>query len=133
MQSPFVSCYVYTLSDHLRQHATDFKSLVDINILAVVLFQNTLLTMQDLEILRLQTITESKKLDYLYQKMVLLGGEEYTRFLNSLQDPYASQHDGHKQLYEKLSISQQEIHQYQTTESSLEADYSTSKLFIMHS
>ena len=105
---------------------------MDINILVFVLFEKGLLTVQDIEYLKLPTITESEKLNYLYQKMVLLGGEKYTKFLNSLQDPYASLHTGHIELYEKLSISQQEIHQYQTTESSLEADYSTSKLFIMH-
>ena len=94
---------IYTLSDpSLRKHVADFKQLVNIEILAVVLFQNGLLTAQDMEQLQLPTITESKKVDHVYLKMVQLGEEDYKKFLNCLKDPYASQHAGHPKLYETL-------------------------------
>ena len=118
-----------TLSDILYQHATDFKQLVDIKILALVLFQNALLTQQDMEYLQLTTIIESKKVDHVYLKMVRLGEEGYKKFLSCLKDPYASQHDGHIKLYDILLTPQQEIQQYQTTEPS---GYFTSKRFKMH-
>ena len=103
--SSFISCD--TLSDLLRQHATDFKEQVDIEILSLVLFQNGLLSQQDMQQLQLPTMTESKKLDYVYLKMVRLGEEDYKKFLRCLKDPYASQHDGHLKLHDMLSTSQQ--------------------------
>ena len=94
---------IYTPSDpSLRKHAADFKQLVNIQILVIVLFQNELLTTQDMDHLQLPTITESKKVDYVYFKMVQLGEEDYKKFLSCLKDPYASQHAGHLKLYETL-------------------------------
>ena len=75
---------------------------MDIEILAPILFRNELLTLPDMEQLQLTTITESKKRDYVYYKMVRLGEEEYKKFLSCLKDPYASQHPGHLKLYKKL-------------------------------
>ena len=99
---------IYTLSDpSLLKHAADFKQLVDIDILAVVLLQNELLTTQDMEQLHLPTVIASKKVDYVYLKMVQLGKEDYKKFLSCLKDPYASQHAGHLKLHEILSTSQQ--------------------------
>ena len=96
------------LSDPLlRQCATDFKQLVNTEILAVVLFQNGLLTQHDLEHLQLPAITESKKVDYVYLKMVCLREEDYKKFLSCLKDPYAMQYDGHIKLYDILSTLQQ--------------------------
>ena len=96
------------LSDPLlRQRATDFKQLVSIEILAVVLFQNALLTQEDMEHLQLPTMTESKKVDYVYLKMARLAEEDVKKFLNCLKDPYAMQHEGHIKLHDILSTSQQ--------------------------
>ena len=75
---------------------------MNIEILAPVLFQNELLTQQDMEQLQLPTMTESKKRDYVYLKMVQLGGEEYKKFLSCLKNQYAVQYAGHLKLYEKL-------------------------------
>ena len=86
-----------------------------------------------MEHLQLPTMTESKKVDYVHIKMMLLVEEDYKKFLSCLRDPYAMQHDGHTKLHEILSTSQQEVHQYMTIESSLDAGYFTSKLFKMHS
>ena len=80
---------------------------MDINILTPVLFQNGLLTLEDMEYLQLSTITESKKVHYLYLELLRLGEERYEEFMNCLKDPYAIQHGGHTELYEKLSTSQQ--------------------------
>ena len=55
----YISCDA--LSDLLRQHATDFKEQVDIEILPLVLFQNGLLSQQDMQHLQFPTMTESKK------------------------------------------------------------------------
>ena len=97
-----------TLSDpSLRKHAIDFKQLVNIKTLALVLFQNELLTSEDMEHLQLPTIIESEKVDYVYFKMLHLREEEYKKFLNCLMDPHATQHCGHKRLHEILSTSQQ--------------------------
>ena len=105
MYSPLVSCD--TLPDILRQHGINFKQLVHIEILTLVLFQNGLLSQQDMEHLQLPTMTESKKLDYVYLKMVRLGEEDYKKFLSCLKDPYAIEHDGHIKLHDILSTSQQ--------------------------
>ena len=80
--------------------------MVDIDILVTVLFQNGLLTQQDMQQLQLTTITEIKKLDYLYLKMVCLGEEDYKKFLSCLKDQYAMQHEGHIKLHKILSTSQ---------------------------
>ena len=96
-----------TLSDPLYHHAADFKSLVDIKVLAFVLFQNELLTPQDMEHLQLTTIIESEKVDRVYLKMVCLGEGDYKKFLSCLKDPFASQHNGHVKLYDILSTLQQ--------------------------
>ena len=80
---------------------------MDIDILATVLFQNALLTQQDMQHLQLPTRTESKKVDYVYLKMVRLGEEDYKKFLSCLKDPYAMQYDGHIKLHDILSTSQQ--------------------------
>ena len=103
------SCISFdALSDPLLcQHATDFKQLVNTEILAVVLFQNGLLTQHDLEHLQLPAITENRKVDYVYLKMVYLREEDYKKFLSCLKDPYASQHDGHLKLHKILSTLQQ--------------------------
>ena len=55
-----------------------------------------------MEQLQLPTMTESKKIDYVYLKMVRLGEEGYKKFLSCLKDEYAVQHAGHLKLYEKL-------------------------------
>ena len=86
-----------------------------------------------MEQLRLLTMTESEKVARVYLKMVHLREEDCKKFLSCLRDPYAKQHDGHAKLHEILSTSQQEVHQYMTIESSLDAGYFTSKLFKMHS
>ena len=100
-----ISCDM--LSDPiLRQHATDFKQLVSTEILAVVLFQNALLTQDEYEHLQLP-MTESKKVEYVYLKMVRLGEEDVKKFLSCLKDPYAMQHAGHIKLHDILSTSQQ--------------------------
>ena len=75
---------------------------MNIEILAPVLFQNELLTQQDMEYLQLPTMTESKKRDSVYLKMVRLGEEGYKKFLSCLKDQFAVQHAGHLKLYEKL-------------------------------
>ena len=80
---------------------------MDRGILAVVLFQNELLTAQDMEHLELPTMIESKRINYVYLKMVQLGEEDYKKFLSCLKHPYASQHAGHIRLHEILSTSQQ--------------------------
>ena len=81
--------------------------MVDIDILATVLFQNALLTQQDMEELQLPTMTKSKKEDYVYLKMARLGEEDCKKFLSCLKNQYAMQHDGHEKLYYILSTSQQ--------------------------
>ena len=81
--------------------------MVDIDILATVLFQNALLTQQDMQYLQLTTITDIKKVDHVYLKMVRLGEEEYKKFLSCLKDPYAMQYDGHIKLRDILLASQQ--------------------------
>ena len=98
-----------TLSDLLRQHAADFKSLVDIKILADVLLKNELLTVHDIQCLQLPTTDESEKEDHIfvYHKMVGLGEEGYKKFLSCLVDPHARQHAGHIKLHKILSTSQQ--------------------------
>lgn len=75
---------------------------MDIEILAPVFFQNVLLTAQDMEHLQLATMMESKKVDYVYLKMLRLGEEDCKKFLSCLMDPYAMQRAGHIKLYEKL-------------------------------
>ena len=75
---------------------------MDIETLAPVLFQNELLTPPDMEQLQLPIMTESKKKDYVYLKMMRLGEEEYKKFLSCLKHPFAMQHPGHLKLYEKL-------------------------------
>ena len=55
-----------------------------------------------MEQLQLPTMAESKKIDYVYLKMVRLGEEGYKKFLSCLKDEYAVQHAGHLKLYEKL-------------------------------
>ena len=77
--------------------------LVNIEILAFVLFQYELLTLQDMEQLQLPTMTENKKINYVYLKMVQLGKEGYKKFLRCLKDQYAVQHAGHLKLYEILN------------------------------
>ena len=98
-----------TLSDPLRKHATDFKKLVYVHILALVLFQNELLTLEDMEHLQLSAITESNKIDYLILKTAFLGEEGYKTFLSCLKDPYAMQYTGHEEFYRILPKSQQRI------------------------
>ena len=80
---------------------------MDRGILALVLFQNELLTHQDMQHLQLPTNTDNEKVEYVYLKMVCLGKEDYKKFLSCLKDQYASQHAGHKRLHEILSTSQQ--------------------------
>ena len=75
---------------------------MNIEILAPVLFQNELLTQQDMEQLNLPTMTESKKRDHVYLKMVRLGEEGYKKFLSCLKDRYAMQHAEHLKLHEIL-------------------------------
>ena len=105
---------------------------MDGSTLAIVLYQNELLKLSDMYCLQLTIMTESKKVEHIYRKMVYLGKEGYEKFLSCLKHRYASQYYGHIKLYEILSKSQQEIHQYQTNvtslESSLDADNFNSKL-----
>ena len=79
---------------------------MDRGILALVLYQNELLTHQDMQHLQLPTNTDNDKLEYIYFKMVGLGEEDYKKFLSCLKDPYASQHAGHVKLHDILSTSQ---------------------------
>ena len=55
-----------------------------------------------MEQLQLPTMTENKKINYVYLKMVQLGKEGYKKFLRCLKDQYAVQHAGHLKLYEIL-------------------------------
>ena len=91
----------------MRQHGTDFKQLVNIKVLADVLFKNELLTLSDMQYLQLSTVTEDEKVDRVYLKMVRLGEEDYKKFLSCLEDPHAKEHVGHTRLHEILSTSQQ--------------------------
>ena len=81
--------------------------MVDRDTLIPVLFQNELLTQQDMQHLQLPINTDNEKVEYIYLKMVRLGEEDYKTFLSCLKHPYASQHGGHIRLYEILSASQQ--------------------------
>ena len=80
---------------------------MDITILADVLFQYELLSLNDMQRLQLSTITECDKIDHVYLKMVHLGEEKYKIFLSCLNSPHARKHSGHIELYEILSASQQ--------------------------
>ena len=76
--------------------------MVNITILAPVLYENGLLTSRDMEFLQLSTITDSDKIYFLYIKLLRRGEEGYKKFIECLQNPHAMQHDGHKELYQKL-------------------------------
>ena len=76
--------------------------MVNITILPPVLFENDLLTSHDMEFLQLLTITDGEKIKFLYITLLRRGEEGYKKFMECLQNPYAKQHDGHKELYEKL-------------------------------
>ena len=59
---------------------------MDIKVLAFVLFQNELLTPQDMEHLQLTTIIESEKVDRVYLKMVCLReGDRLQKVLELLK------------------------------------------------
>ena len=80
--------------------------MVNITILAPVLFENDLLTSDDLEFLQLLTITDGEKIKFLYINLLRRGEEGYKKFMECLQNTHAMQHDGHKELYQKLLKSQ---------------------------
>ena len=93
-------------TDPLRQHATDFMSLVDIKTLSPVLIKNNLLTSFDIEFLQLQTIIDREKVYFIYAKLLRHGKEGYEKLMKCLKDSYATQHIGHEELYQKLSAPQ---------------------------
>ena len=81
-------------------------NLVNITTLAPVLFENDLLTSDDMEHLQLLTITDGDKINYVYVKLRRHGKEGYEKFMKCLKDPHAMSHRGHIELYEKLSTLQ---------------------------
>ena len=77
--------------------------LVDVKTLSPVLIQNDLLTQRDIEYLQMATIIDTDKKEFIFAKLIRLGKEGYHKFMECLKDPYAMQHTGHTELYDKLS------------------------------
>ena len=77
--------------------------LVDASTLSPVLHKYGLLSLNDMEFLQLQTITNSEKVKFIHVKLLRLGKEGYEKFMMCLKDPDAMEHDGHKHLHNKLS------------------------------
>ena len=80
--------------------------LVDTKTLSPALCKHGLLSLCDMEFLRLQTIIDSDKVSFIHVKLLRLGKEGYEKFLLCLKDSYAMQHTGHTELYHKLSSQQ---------------------------
>ena len=74
---------------------------MDSNTLAPHLFENGLLTADDLERLQLSLVTRSDKVNFLLCRLLYLGKEGFKVFMNCLLK--ANDHAGHKELYKKLS------------------------------
>jgi len=72
-------------------------------VLAPRLFENDLLSGDDVERIHLPIMTRSDKATFLYWKLLHLNKEEFKKFLNCLRD--AKEHIGHEDLYQKLSNS----------------------------
>ena len=70
-------------------------------VLAPHSYAKDLITADYLELVQLQTMTHTDKVNFLYLKLLHLGKEEFETFMNCFKD--ANEHPRHKKLYDKLS------------------------------